>query len=220
METVLLRFLAGRKKTDCGSVELYFISAKELLQAQAEAEQLCGEDREHFALYLNACVLARSARKGQKRLFQDGAAVMAALPAETIALWMERYQAACSLDNPPCTETSRQALSKQLGENAYERLKWHVLRTFGVLPSEKRAESMTDGDYLYCVTQMMLDAQEFSDALCPSCREKQKQPRCVCCGEVLPEVSAAFDETRFEELKSRDLSRNNHAEAEAAGAAT
>ena len=33
----------------------------------------------------------------------------------------------------------------------YERLKWRVLRYAGALPSEKRAQEMTDADYLYCL---------------------------------------------------------------------
>ena len=218
MPRALLRFLAGSKKTVCGPVELYYLSAKELLRAQAEARALCA-DEEQLALYLNACVLAKSARRSGKRLFQSGEAVLEALPAETIARWIEQYQRACSQDCPPCTEQERQKLQAPLGENAYERLKWRVLRTFGVLPSEKRAEGMTDGDYLSCVMQMMLDELELLDGLCPSCREKAQQPRCTCCGELLPEQNAAFDETRFEELKRGDISRGNSAQAEDAGAA-
>ena len=39
----------------------------------------------------------------------------------------------------------------------YERLKWRVLRYAGALPSEKRAQEMTDADYLYCLAHEMLD---------------------------------------------------------------
>ena len=42
----------------------------------------------------------------------------------------------------------------------YERLKWRVLRYAGALPSEKRAQEMTDADYLYCLVHEMLDREE------------------------------------------------------------
>lgn len=214
MENTLLRFLARTKKTVIENVDFYFIPAQELLNARAEAAELCGGDTEDFSLYLNACVLAKCARKDGKRLFSGGDAVLAALPAEKIAQWMERYQAACSLDDPPCTEASRENLQTLLGENAYERLKWRVLRTFGVLPSEKRAQSMKSGDYLYCVMQMMLDEEDALEGMCPSCREKTGQARCSVCGELLPERNAAFDDQRFEELKRGDVSRRNHTQTE------
>ena len=41
----------------------------------------------------------------------------------------------------------------------YERLKWRVLRYAGALPSEKRAQEMTDADYLYCLVHEMLDRE-------------------------------------------------------------
>ena len=42
----------------------------------------------------------------------------------------------------------------------YERLKWRVLRYAGALPSEKRAQEMTDADYLYCLVHEMLDRED------------------------------------------------------------
>ena len=49
----------------------------------------------------------------------------------------------------------------------YERLKWRVLRYAGALPSEKRAQEMTDADYLYCLAHEMLDREEAMERLCP-----------------------------------------------------
>lgn len=65
-----------------------------------------------------------------------------------------------------------------LSQEDYERLKWRVLRAFGVLPGEARARRMTDRDYLYCAAQMMLDEQEKLDAMCPSCRERAQRRLC------------------------------------------
>lgn len=54
----------------------------------------------------------------------------------------------------------------------YERLKWRVLRYAGALPSEKRAQEMTDADYLYCLVHEMLDREEAMERLCPECRTR------------------------------------------------
>ena len=44
---------------------------------------------------------------------------------------------------------------KSMEHAPYERLKWRVLRYAGALPSEKRAQEMTDADYLYCLVHEM-----------------------------------------------------------------
>ena len=88
-----------------------------------------------------------------------------------------------------------------LEQEDYERLKWRVLRAFGVLPGEARARRMTDREYLYCAAQMMLDEREKLDAMCPSCRERAQRRLCPVCGEEMPEENAGFDERRFEELR-------------------
>ena len=118
---------------------------------------------------LNACVLARAATRRGKTVFSSGQEVLKLLPAETIAVLAERYAALSQRQNPSCCQSPEEiaALRKALAESPYERLKWQVLRRFGVLPSEPRARQMTDGDYLYCVLQMMLDDEAERDRLCP-----------------------------------------------------
>ena len=59
----------------------------------------------------------------------------------------------------------------------YERLKWRVLRYAGALPSEKRAQEMTDADYLYCLVHEMLDREEAMERLCPECRTRAVKPQ-------------------------------------------
>lgn len=84
-------------------------------------------------------------------------------------------------------------------------MKWRVLREFRVLPSERRAREMTDGDYLYCLVQLMLDEEEELARLCPVCREEALEGRCPVCGappessEVV--VNAAFDWETYERRK-------------------
>lgn len=211
----LLHFLAGGKKTAVGGAELRMISAYELLQAQREAADMDAEEQTE-GLLLNACILSRAAEKNGKRLFPDGTAVLQALPAQTIEKWMLRYIEAAQQDDPSCREEQQQR-KNALKNDRYERLKWKVLRRFGVLPSESRAREMTDGDYLYCILHMMLDEEERLDALCPSCREKAEQERCLLCGELLPEENGSFDEKRFEELKHGANSETTAFAADRAG---
>lgn len=123
--------------------------------------------------------------------------------AERIGHWAERYLALCAEENPPCSAENRRRLGQALENAPYERLKWRVLRSFGVLPSEARAREMTDGDYLYCVLHMTLDEEERLEQLCPECRAQAEKSTCLCCGAPLAEVNPSFDEDRFEELRKQ-----------------
>ena len=204
MEKTLLHFLGGRKKTEVSALELRLIPAAELLQAQREAETLADGDPAALGLCLNACILARAAfRKNGERAFDSGAELMRRVNAERIGLWAERYLALCAEENPPCSAENRKRLAQALKNAPYERLKWKILRSFGVLPSETRAREMTDGDYLYCVLHMTLDEEEKLEQLCLDCRAQAEKSTCLCCGAPLAEVNASFDENRFEELRKQ-----------------
>lgn len=202
----LLRFLGGRRHSRVDAVQLHLISAHDLLQAQAEALTMAQPQSAEAGLCLNACILAKAAKKDGKRVFENGEAVLRAMSAERIERWMKQYLEVCERENLSCGEQYGQ-VKQALGEAPYERLKWRVLRAFGVLPSEERAKRMTDGDYLYCVMQMMLDEEERLEELCPSCRERLQTPRCGCCGAALEEQNTAFDEKRYEELKRGEVHR-------------
>lgn len=208
-------FLAGKKTAKVGAVELRLISAYELLQAQREAEDFHGQEQTE-GLLLNACILAKAAQKNGKPLFASGEEVLRSLSAQTIEKWMLAYVNACEQDDPSCLE-DRQELKRQLEHNAYERLKWRVLKAFSVLPSERRAKEMTAGDYLYCVLNLMLDEEAELTRLCPSCRTLAEQNRCAACGELLPEQNAGFDEKRFEELKHGADPEKDPASSDGAG---
>ena len=87
----------------------------------------------------------------------------------------------------------------------YERLKWRVLRYAGTLPSEKRAQEMTDAESLYCLAHELLDREEALEGLCPACRERAGEARCSACGTPLAETAGggneSFDMARFLRLK-------------------
>ena len=66
---------------------------------------------------------------------------------------------------------------------------------------------MQNGDLLHCVLQLMLDAEEELERLCPACRQQLLEGGCPVCGAVQYGQNPNFDETRFEELKRHGLSQ-------------
>ena len=178
-------------------VELRLCSSAALKSAVEEAKTLC-RDPAAEGLCRNACLLAQAVYRGKRRLFRSGAEVLRRLPAEAIACWMEAYAELCrSQDWKKRLEVLRQ--------DAEGRLRWKVLRAFGVLPTAGNAEpdrkTLTD-----CVLQMLLDQEEQLAALCPDCREHLLDGACPVCGAVQFGENPAFDPARFEELKNNGLS--------------
>ena len=201
-EAFLRMFAAGgRRRLEDGS-ELRVVPAFAVLQARREALDACGDDEQALGLWMNAELLARAVYRDGARVFADGEDLMRAVSVEQIERWTEDYAALCREENPACSEENAQKAMQALSQEDYERLKWRVLKQFGVLPGEARARRMTDRDYLYCAAQLMLDEREKLDAMCPSCRERAQRRLCPVCGEALPEENAGFDERRFEELRN------------------
>ena len=64
---------------------------------------------------------------------------------------------------------------------------------------------MSDGDYLWCAVNLLLDEEETAARLCPACREAARAERCPVCGRETGTVSrgenASFDWARFERMK-------------------
>lgn len=84
-----------------------------------------------------------------------------------------------------------------------------MLKAFGALPTEGRVREMKNRDYLWCLTNMLLDREEELERLCPGCRLRALEERCAVCGRPAGEWgegadSAAFDWKRFEALKRGD----------------
>ena len=86
-----------------------------------------------------------------------------------------------------------------------ERLYWRVLRTFSALPTEKRVREMKQREFLWCALNLMLDDEEELAGLCPDCRDKAMEERCVSCGAPLglweESTNLGFDLARFERMK-------------------
>ena len=205
-----LSILAGQDRISLeNGFDLRLLSALEVLQARRESLELAGDGREQ-ALCSNACLLARALEGTEDRLpvFSDGRAVLAGLTAAEIASLAARWSA-FSRENDPGLELAREELKKVMEDlrgDSGERLRWRVLKQFGALPTEGRAEAMKGRDYLWCLTNTILDREEELERLCPDCRARAMEERCVLCGRPAREwgegmQNASFDPARFEALK-------------------
>lgn len=188
----------GKKKT---AIRLHLISAYDAALAAREAAAYGGSAQEQTVLRA-ACLLAKALYEGDRPMFPDGLTVARRLPAETLLCWAKAYATLSRAENFDRWEEEKDRLAR----DETGRLRWKVLQQFGVLPWEKRAKEMTDGDLLYCILQMVLDSEDALARLCPQCRSDLLTDQCPVCGAVQYGMNPNFDTARFEELKSHGLS--------------
>ena len=170
----------------------------DLALARREAEELGqGEDK---ALWDNACLVARALRRRGRRVYSSGEAVVEHLSPARIETLARRWAQGAGRQGYAIGD-----LKEELAALPWQRLRWRVLRQFGALPTEERAKEMTDGDYLWCAVNLLLDEEEEAARLCPACREEARAERCPVCGRETGTVSRgenpAFDWARFERMK-------------------
>ncbi len=69
---------------------------------------------------------------------------------------------------------------------------------------------MTDREILWCAVNLMLDDEQELEQLCPSCRSRAMEERCLACGAPVSSgegmVNTAFDEGRFLSMKRGERS--------------
>ena len=182
---------------------LRLLTAREVLEACREGAALEGEK----ALNNNACLLARALVRDGGPVYGSGRAVLEDLSPAEIEDLAGAWAAFDRRENPGLTAPVDrvEGLKSALKGLPQERLKWKVLRAFGVLPTEERARAMTGRDYLWCVLHLLLDEEEVLDRLCPACRAEVQQERCPVCGgapgETSAEINGAFDWDRFQALR-------------------
>ena len=211
MDELLLNFLGREREKTVRIGErtcaMRLLSARETLSLRREIAQLDCADEEERALRANAALLKRSLTEGGEAAFASAEDVENALSVGEINELVRCYALLDGAENPS-SEDGREkveALKKSMEHAPYERLKWRVLRYAGALPSEKRAQEMTDADYLYCLVHEMLDREEAMERLCPECRTRAEESRCSICGAKLGETAgggnASFDMARFIRMK-------------------
>ena len=80
-----------------------------------------------------------------------------------------------------------------------------MLKQFGALPTEERVRNMKGRDYLWCLTNLLLDREEELKRLCPSCRARAAQEHCPVCGRTTGQTEGAdnpaFDWERYRRLR-------------------
>lgn len=134
---------------------LRLLSAWELLEAEREAARLCEPEEAAFGLCLNACILARALNCGG-----GGARLLRLLEASQLEALAARYYALSRAESPaPGDADALDRLQRRLQHSARLRLYFRVLRAFGVLPNEKRARRLTDGQLLFLAAGLALDAE-------------------------------------------------------------
>lgn len=204
MEPALLKLLGGKREIDRGDYTLRLLTARELLMARAEAKEM-QEGEETAGLCAGACILARAVTVHGARAFSGGKMVLETWSAEKIGEEMAAYRAMADQEDPRCgQQASMEQIMAQLSAEPMERIRWRVLRAFSALPTEQRVRDMTEGDYLYCAAQMLLDQQESMERLCPSCQQAAEKHCCPGCGKPVmneTEKNPQFDLARFEELR-------------------
>lgn len=211
MDELLLNFLGREREKTVRIGErtcaMRLLSARETLSLRREIAQLDCADEEERALRANAALIKRSLTEGGEAAFASAEDVENALSVGEINELVRCYALLDGAENPS-SEDGREkveALKKSMEHAPYERLKWRVLRYAGALPSEKRAQEMTDADYLYCLVHEMLDREEAMERLCPECRTRAEEARCSICGAKLGETAgggnASFDMARFIRMK-------------------
>jgi hypothetical protein len=182
---------------------LRLLTDREILEARREGLTMEG-DR---ALNSNACLLARALVREGEPVYLSGRTVRKALSPEEIQDLAGAWAAFDRRENPGLTapEARVEDLKNALNGLSQERLKWKVLRAFGVLPNEARARAMTGRDYLWCALHLLLDEEELLDRLCPACRAQAEEERCPVCGgapgERTAETNGAFDWDRFRAMR-------------------
>ena len=169
----LPELLAGSRRRG----RLRVLSAWEVLQAQTEARAICAEDSE---LAFLACLLASALGRSD-----GGERILRRCSAEEIRMLAEEYYDLCrELSPAPGDEKALRRLEAELASSPYLRLYWRVLRAMGALPNERRAQTLTDGELLFCAANLALDQRE---------------------AEADREENPAFDEARFRALKEGSL---------------
>ena len=160
---------------------LRVLSAWELLQAKAEAGSIGAAEAGELPFL--ACLLARAMGRG------DPEALLRRCSAQELLLLAEEYYALCrELSPAPGDEQALRALEEELSGAPYLRLYWRVLRAFRVLPNERRAQTLTDGELLFCAANLALDERERREAADAEPLESAEE-------------NPAFDEARFQDMK-------------------
>jgi hypothetical protein len=158
----------------------------DLQEARREALALA-EERGDLPLCSNACLVAKAVvGEGGDPLYPSGRRALEELTEGEIEE-LARQWAALDREEDGW-QVGMETWKETLARLPRQRLRWRVLRTFGALPTERRAREMTDRDYLWCAVNLLLDREGRE-------RDWHADP---------PEENPGFDMARFLALKEGD----------------
>lgn len=107
----------------------------------------------------NACLTAMCLYDGFGRVFESGDEALLRLTAEELAHIVSRYAALRlgDFDIDSVTPDEMERLRQSMAQSPLNRIRWKVQKAFCRLPSDHALQRMTDGQYLYCYLNLLID---------------------------------------------------------------
>lgn len=119
------------------------------------------------ALAHNACLASLCLYDGIGRVFESGDEALLRLTADELAQVAQSYAELrkSDLDIDSIDGADIERLREKLASSPLSRIRWKVQKAFCRLPSETAVKRMTDGQYLYCYLNLLIDeAEEIMDS--------------------------------------------------------
>ena len=148
------------------------LTAQESLVCRAQAKELAVylqsidrelPDQDAQAVAFNACLCAHCLTGRRHRpVYESGRDALSALTLDELAYGASLYAQLKkqTLGFSQLDGDALDALMSELAQSPFERIRWQVLRGLQKLPCDPVVQRMSEGDYIYCYAQMLLDGQE------------------------------------------------------------
>lgn len=132
-------------------------SAKEL-EKRLAAKSVADSE----ALAHNACLAALCLYDSLGRVFESGDEALLRLTAEELALIVSKYadMRLNDFDIDSVSEDDMERLRQSMAASPLTRIRWKVQKALCRLPSDRSLQRMTDGQYLYCYLNLLIDEAE------------------------------------------------------------
>lgn len=114
------------------------------------------------ALAHNACLASMCLYDSFGRVFESGDEALLRLTAEELALIVSKYadMRLNDFDIDSVTPDEMERLRECMAHSPLTRIRWKVQKALCRLPSDRALQRMTDGQYLYCYLNLLIDEAE------------------------------------------------------------
>lgn len=118
-----------------------------------------------YALAEGAAICHKCLYDGLGRVFESAQEALVRLTAEEIGRVTSVYGELrhTDFDIETLSKKDFDRIKSSIESSPLERMRWKVLRALGMMPGDAAAKKMTDGQYLYCYINLLIDG-EMSDA--------------------------------------------------------